>query len=80
MKQIKNKSDLAINGAPPAFAEKLHVGRPNIGDKAEFLKYVDQIFDSKWLSNNGPLVQQLEQRIADHHQVKHCVAMCNGKR
>lgn len=78
MKQIQNKSDLAINGASPAFAEKLHVGRPNIGDKAEFLKYVDQIFDSKWLSNNGPLVQQLEQRIANYHKVKHCIAMCNG--
>ncbi|MTI64676.1 DegT/DnrJ/EryC1/StrS family aminotransferase [Methylophaga sp.] len=78
MKQIKSKADLAINGAPPAFAEKLHVGRPNIGDKAEFLKYVDQIFDSKWLSNNGPLVQQLENKIANIHDVKHCIAMCNG--
>ncbi|MCX4193381.1 DegT/DnrJ/EryC1/StrS family aminotransferase [Methylophaga sp. OBS1] len=78
MKQIKTKTDLAINGAPPAFDEKLHVGRPNIGDKAEFLRYVDQIFESKWLSNNGPLVQQLEQRIAEHHHVKHCVAMANG--
>lgn len=78
MKKINSKADLAINGAPPAFSEKLHVGRPNIGDKAEFLKYVDQIFDSKWLSNNGPLVQQLEERIANHHQVKHCIAMCNG--
>lgn len=78
MKKIETKADLAINGAPPAFAEKLHVGRPNIGDKAAFHKYVDQIFDSKWLSNNGPMVQQLEQRIADHHNVKHCVAMCNG--
>lgn len=78
MKQIKTKTDLAINGAPPAFDEKLHVGRPNIGDKAEFLNYVDQIFESKWLSNNGPLVQQLEQRVAELHQVKHCVAMSNG--
>jgi dTDP-4-amino-4,6-dideoxygalactose transaminase len=78
MKQIKTKADLAINGAPPAFDEKLHVGRPNIGDKAEFLKYVDQIFDSKWLSNNGPLVQQLETKIADYHDVKHCIAMTNG--
>lgn len=78
MKIIKDKADLAINGAPPAFEEKLHVGRPNIGEKDAFLKYVDQIFDSKWLSNNGPLVQQLEQKIADHHHVKHCVAMCNG--
>lgn len=78
MKQIKSKADLAINGAPPAFAEKLHVGRPNIGDKAEFLKYVDQIFDSKWLSNNGPLVQKLEDKIAHTHDVKYCIAMCNG--
>lgn len=78
MKTINSAADLAINGAPPAFADKLHVGRPNIGDKAEFLKYVDQIFDSKWLSNNGPLVQQLENKIADTHDVKHCIAMCNG--
>lgn len=52
MKIIKDKADLAINGAPPAFEEKLHVGRPNIGEKDAFLKYVDQIFDSKWLSNS----------------------------
>ncbi|AFJ01912.1 DegT/DnrJ/EryC1/StrS aminotransferase [Methylophaga frappieri] len=49
-----------------------------MGDKNEFLKYVEDIFESKWLSNNGPLVQQLEQRIAQHHRVKHCVAMSNG--
>ncbi|WP_341327599.1 DegT/DnrJ/EryC1/StrS family aminotransferase [Methylotuvimicrobium sp. KM2] len=74
----KSKSDLAINGGAPAFQQPLHVGRPNMGDKAAFMRYVDQIFDNRWLSNNGPLVQELEQRIANYHQVKHCVAMCNG--
>lgn len=78
MKTINTKLDLAINGAAPAFTEQLHVGRPNIGDKDEFLKYVDQIFDSKWLTNNGPLVQQLESNIANYHDVKHCIAMTNG--
>lgn len=78
MKTFNSKADLAINGAPPAFEQPLHVGRPNIGDRAVFQKYVDQIFETKWLSNNGPLVQQLEQRIAEHHGVKHCVTMCNG--
>ena len=63
MKKINSKADLAINGAPPAFEEKLHVGRPNIGDKAQFLEYVDQIFDNKWLTNNGPLVQQLKTKL-----------------
>ncbi|WP_273150343.1 DegT/DnrJ/EryC1/StrS family aminotransferase [Methylophaga thiooxydans] len=78
MKNIQSKADLAINGAPPAFDEPLHVGRPNVGEKAEFLKHVDDIFESKWLSNNGPKVQILEQRVADYHSVKHCVAMSNG--
>lgn len=78
MKQILTKQDLAINGAAPAFDSVLHVGRPNMGNKEAFGQYVDQIFDSMWLSNNGPLVQALEEHIALHHQVKHCVAMCNG--
>jgi dTDP-4-amino-4,6-dideoxygalactose transaminase len=78
MKQIRTTQDLAINGAPPAFAQPLHVGRPNIGSREAFLNYADDIFDRRWLSNNGPLVQEFEQRVADHHQVKHCVAMCNG--
>ena len=73
-----HRRDLAINGAPPAFDQPLHVGRPNIGDRDAFLQRVDTILDSQWLTNNGPMVQQLEARIAAHHGVKHCVAMCNG--
>ena len=78
MKLLSTSKDLAINGAPPAFEQPLHVGRPNIGNREAFIKYVDDIFDRRWLSNNGPLVQELEQRIADYHHVKYCVAMCNG--
>ncbi len=78
MKQLKTIYDLAIHGASPAFDEPLHVGRPNIGSKKEFLKYAEEIFERRWLSNNGPLLQEFEQKIADYHSVKHCVAMCNG--
>lgn len=78
MKKIGSINDLAINGASPAFEQPLHVGRPNIGSREAFHKYVDEIFDRRWLSNNGPVVQELEQRIAEYHGVKHCVAMCNG--
>ncbi|MBX3692110.1 DegT/DnrJ/EryC1/StrS family aminotransferase [Dokdonella sp.] len=56
----------------------LHVGRPNITNRAEFLRRVEQILDNQWLTNNGPMVQELEQRIAERLGVKHCVAMCNG--
>lgn len=78
MKQINTRQDLAINGAPPAFDHQLHVGRPNIGNREDFQKFVDKIFEQRWLSNNGPMVHELEQRIANFHGVKHCVAMCNG--
>ncbi len=78
MKTIAKPSDLAINGAPPAFSAPLHVGQPNIGDRAAFLEKTNRILDNHWLTNNGPTVQEFEQRIASHLGVKHCVAMCNG--
>ena len=60
MKRIRTASDLAINGAPPAFAEPVHVGRPNLGPKAAFDALASGIFENRWLTNNGPLVQELE--------------------
>ncbi len=78
LKTIRSKSDLAIYGAPPAFDEPLHVGRPNIGNRGAFLERVNQILDNHWLTNNGPMVQEFERRIAAYLGVKHCIAMCNG--
>jgi len=78
VKEIQVIGDLAINGAPPAFEQPLHVGRPNIGSRKKFLQYANEIFDQKWFSNNGPTVQELEKQLSEHLQVKHCIAMCNG--
>ena len=78
MNQIQTSMNLAITGAEPMFKQPLYVGRPNIGNKDHFLELVNQILNRQWLTNNGPLVQQLEQRIAEHLGVAHCVAMCNG--
>jgi dTDP-4-amino-4,6-dideoxygalactose transaminase len=78
MKSIKSARDLAINGAPPAFTEILHVGSPNLGSRSELNKHLDDIYERRWVTNNGPLVQELEGKIASRHDVKHCVAMSNG--
>lgn len=69
---------LAILGGPPRFAEKVHVGRPNVGDRDAFLARVSEMLDRRWFTNAGPLCKELEQRIADFIGVKHCVAMCNA--
>lgn len=62
----------------PAFDQPLHVGRPNMGDRTNFLERVGEIFDRGWFSNDGPVVREFEQRVADLVGVKHCVAVCNG--
>lgn len=74
----KSIEELAVCGAAPAFQEMLHVGRPNMGDRKRFYERVDDMLNRKWLSNNGPFVQEFEQRVADMIGVKHCIAMCNG--
>jgi dTDP-4-amino-4,6-dideoxygalactose transaminase len=62
----------------PAFAKPLHVGGPNIGDKARFMERVSDMLDRKWLSNAGPFVQEFEKRLAEFMGVKHCIAVCNA--
>ncbi|MDA3925085.1 MAG: DegT/DnrJ/EryC1/StrS family aminotransferase [Kiritimatiellae bacterium] len=61
-----------------SFKKTLHDGRPNIGDRQKFHQYVDEIFDRRWLTNRGQLVQEFEKELADYLGVKHCVIMCNG--
>jgi dTDP-4-amino-4,6-dideoxygalactose transaminase len=73
-----NDLTLAILGGTPAFQELQHVGRPNLGDRAAMLRRVNEIFDRRWFTNNGPLAQEFEARIQKLVGVKHCVAMCNA--
>lgn len=78
-KPVKERmSDLALFGGPPAFAEALHVGRPNIGNREDFGRRIDDILDRRWLTNGGPYVHAFEQRVAEFIGVKHCIATCNA--
>lgn len=63
---------------PLIFEEKLHVGRPCIGDRSAFLRRVDDILDRRWLSNSGRYVQEFEKRIAEFVGVEHCISVCNA--
>jgi dTDP-4-amino-4,6-dideoxygalactose transaminase len=74
----KSLGDLAIFGGHPAFAETLHVGRPNVGSKELVLERISDLLDRRWLTNAGPLVRDFEARLAEYLGVRHCVAMCNA--
>lgn len=73
-----NIEDLGIFGGNPAFNDKLYVGRPNIGNKDKYCELINDMLDRRWLTNQGPYVQELEEKIADYVGVKNCIAMCNG--
>lgn len=78
MQDKTSLSDLAIFGGTPAFGERLHVGRPNIGDRRKFEERVGDILDRRWLTNAGRYVQEFERRVAELVGVEHCIAMCNA--
>jgi len=74
----KSIEDLAIFGGNPSFSHSLHVGRPNIGNREKLMERINHILDSRWLTNDGVLVQEFEKKIAEIVGVKHCIAMCNA--
>lgn len=44
----------------------------------EYQTYLNQIWESKWLTNSGPLVQQFEQQLKELLGVKHVFFTSNG--
>jgi dTDP-4-amino-4,6-dideoxygalactose transaminase len=67
-----------IGGKSPMFSQPLHVGRPNIGSASEIHRYIDEILERRWLSNDGQVVQEFERKLAEYIGVKHCLAVCNA--
>ena len=70
--------DLAFFSGVPTFSDVLHVGKPNIGRYESFIERINDMFERRWLTNNGPFVQEFEQKVANFLSVKHCIAMCNA--
>ncbi|MCC7032062.1 MAG: DegT/DnrJ/EryC1/StrS family aminotransferase [Acidobacteria bacterium] len=71
-------ASLAVLGGPPAFATPLRTGCPNILDPTATAALVSDAMARRWLTNEGPLVQRLEERFAALHGVRHAVAVANA--
>lgn len=73
-----NIAELAINGGIPAFTKPLHVGRPNIPDRARLQERFNEILDNVWLTNDGPFAREFERQVAALTGTRHCIATSNG--
>jgi len=47
-------------------------------DKEKFKAYIDGIYESGWLTNNGPLVQKLEKELEAYLGVKNLLCVSSG--
>jgi dTDP-4-amino-4,6-dideoxygalactose transaminase len=56
----------------------INVTKTYLPDKEKYKQYVDEIFASGWVTNNGPLVQRLEKRLAEYLGVKNLILVSNG--
>ncbi len=56
----------------------IFVTQPYLPPLAEFIPYLENIWESKWLTNAGPFHQELEIKLADYLGVKHLALFSNG--
>lgn len=56
----------------------IYVTQPSLPPLEEFIPYLEQIWESKRLTNSGPFHEQLEQALCDYLGVPHIALFANG--
>ena len=59
-------------------SKEILVTSPLVPDLKDFIPYLENIWDSKWLTNNGPHHDELEEALSKHLGVKHLSLFSNG--
>lgn len=70
--------DFAVAGGRPEFGHPLHVGQINLPPWEQVEQAFRGIFSRRYFANNGPLVQELDRRLAEFVGARHAVAVTNG--
>ncbi|MGF6596456.1 dTDP-4-amino-4,6-dideoxygalactose transaminase [Paraburkholderia sp. GAS448] len=70
--------DLALFGAAPLFEIPRSISNLVRPDIERFLDYSKTIFATGRYTGHASAVSLLEQRLAEFHQTKYCVAVCGG--
>ncbi|MFZ1527352.1 MAG: DegT/DnrJ/EryC1/StrS family aminotransferase [Ferruginibacter sp.] len=56
----------------------INVTEPFLPPYTDYERYLKDIWERKWLTNHGPLVQELEKKLRDYLGVKHLFFVNNG--
>ena len=58
--------------------QPIYVTNPTLPPINEFIDCIKDIWESKWLTNNGKYHQMLEKSLCEYLGVKYCSLFCNG--
>jgi len=56
----------------------ISVTKAYLPSKEKYKAYIDRIYESGWLTNNGELLQELEKRLAEYLGVRNIICVANG--
>lgn len=62
----------------PLPTKMIPVTRPFLPPKTEYQRYLDGIWERNWLTNNGPLVNELELSLKEYLGLDHLLFVSNG--
>jgi len=54
------------------------VTKPFLPSREEYVEYLKNIWERNWLTNNGPLVNELELKLKEYLHLKHLLYVSNG--
>lgn len=57
---------------------KILVTQPDLPPLEELMPYLEQIWENKWLTNNGPFHRQFEKELCEYLQVPYISVFANG--
>jgi dTDP-4-amino-4,6-dideoxygalactose transaminase len=72
-----NKSQ-AVYSVDSFRSSPIYVTQPHLPPLAEFIPYLEKIWNSKILTNGGPFHQQLEKALCEYLGVEHIALFANG--
>jgi len=60
------------------FEKPIYVIRPFLSPLEEFSEGLKEIWDSQWLTNNGPIVQRFGQELSNYYETDNVCLFANG--
>ena len=63
---------------PKPFEKPIYVTRPFLPPMEEFKKGLEEIWETGWLTNNGPILQRFTQELCNYLQTDNVCVFNNG--